>query len=265
MSLVVVLHRPQDLVNIAGVVRAMKNFELRDLRLVDPAEYEPYRVEGIAHNTGDLLQRVRLFETLEDALGDCVQVVGLTARQRSAKRNVRRPRDAAPEILEVARSGLTAILLGPEDTGLNNEELDRCDRTVTIPTNPGYASLNLVQAFSIMAYELLLARNEARPFKAPRREAPPATHDDMERLFADAERALATIDFFKTRQREGVMRSLREVLHRTPLDQREAKLIRAMWIEVVRFFERVAGSRISSSIPSSSSKAPVIPSEAREP
>ena len=253
MSLVVVLPRPQDLVNIAGVVRAMKNFELRDLRLVDPAEYEPYRIEGIAHNTGDLLQRVRLFEALEDALQDCVHVVGLTARQRSAKRNMQRPRDAAADMVEMAESGLTAILLGPEDAGLTNEELDLCDRTVTIPTNPRYASLNLVQAFSLMAYELLLARNDARPFKAPRREAPPATHDDMERLFADADRALATIDFFKTRQRENVMRTVREILHRTPLDQREVKLFRAMWIEVVRFFERTSppASTPSSSYPHS--------------
>jgi tRNA/rRNA methyltransferase/tRNA (cytidine32/uridine32-2'-O)-methyltransferase len=103
--------------------------------------------------------------------------------------------------------------------------------------------LNLVQAFSIMAYELLLARDGARPFKPPRRDAPPATHDEVERLFGDAERALTAIDFFKTRQQDGVMRTLREVLHRSPLDQREAKLIRAMWIEVVRFLERTGVRR----------------------
>ncbi len=241
MSLVVVLHRTQDLVNIAGVVRVMKNFELRDLRLVAPVLYDAYRIEGIAHNTGDVLQRVRQFDSLEEALQDCVHVVGLTARQRSAKRNAMRPREAAPEMLEAAETGPTAILLGPEDAGLTNEELDRCQRIVTIPTNPRYSSLNLVQAFSIIAYELLLARDVARPFKAPRREAIPATQDEVERLFADAERALEAIDFFKTRLRAGVMRTFREVLHRTPLDQREAKLIRAMWIEVVRYMERTSG------------------------
>jgi TrmH family RNA methyltransferase len=244
MSIVVVLQRPQNMVNIAGVVRAMKNFELRDLRLVNPLEYDPYRIEGVAHNTGDILQRVHQFDDLGAALRDCIHVAGLTARQRSAKRNVQRPREAAPEILAAAEEGVTAILLGPEDTGLSNEELDRCDRTVTIPANPRYASLNLVQAFSIMAYELLLARDQSPSFKQPRRRAPPSTHDDLERIFGDAERALAAIDFFKTRQREGVMRSLREILRRTPLDQREAKLMRAMWIEVVRFLERTLPSRV---------------------
>ena len=238
MTVIVVLHRPQDLVNIAGVVRSMKNFELRELRLVAPAEYDAYRIEGIAHNTGDVLQRVRQFDTLASALEDCVHVVGLTARQRTAKRNVLRPRDAAPEILQAAEAGPAAILLGPEDKGLTNEELDRCHRSVTIPTHPKYSSLNLVQAFTVMAYELLLARDAARPFKAPRREAAPATHDEIERLFADAEHGLDAIDFFKTRQKAGVMRTYREVLHRLPLDQREAKLIRAMWIEIVRFLER---------------------------
>src|SRR2546429_2138344 len=79
----------------------------------------------------------------------------------------------------------------------------------------------------------------------PRRRRPPlATVDDLERLFADAEAALRAIDFFKTRQVEGVMRTLREVLHRTPLDQREAKLVRAMAIEVVKYGERLARSRL---------------------
>ena len=98
MSICVVLHEPQDLVNIAHVVRAMKNFGLRDLRLVNPREYDAYRVEGIAHQTADVLARVRVCATLEDAIGDCVHVAGFTARgrnrqaQRAALRARRRRR-----------------------------------------------------------------------------------------------------------------------------------------------------------------------------
>src|SRR5881628_649071 len=106
----VVLHEPQDLVNIAHVVRGMKNFGLRDLRLVNPREYEAYRVEGIAHQTQDVLARVRVVPALEDALADCVHVVGFTARGRTAKRNLQRPRDAAAEILELAQTGTVALL-----------------------------------------------------------------------------------------------------------------------------------------------------------
>src|SRR5207253_2430489 len=227
----VVLHEPQDLVNIAHVVRALKNFGFRDLRLVSPREYDPYRVEGIAHQTQDVVARVARFDRLEDALLDCVHVVGFTARGRTAKRNLQRPREAAAEILTRGEAGPVALLFGREDKGLPNEALDRCHRVVTIPASPAYPSLNLAHAVVLMLYELALARgDEQRPFKAPRREGPPATVDDLERLFADAEAALRAIDFFKTRQVEGVMRTLREVLHRTPLDQREAKLLRAMAI-----------------------------------
>src|SRR5881396_423117 len=80
--IVVVLHEPQDLVNIAHVVRGMKNFGVRDLRLVNPREYEPYRVAGIAHQTQDVVARIRTFASLADALADCVHIVGFTARGR---------------------------------------------------------------------------------------------------------------------------------------------------------------------------------------
>lgn len=236
MNPIVVLHRPQDLVNIASVVRIMKNFELDALRLVAPAEFEVYRIEGIAHNTGDVLRRARVFDTLDAALADCRHVVGFTARGRTAKGNVQRPRDAAAELVAVGPSPV-ALLFGPEDKGLTNTELDRCHRVVTVPTNPRYASLNLAQAVAIMAYELFVARGVA-PLKRPRRTAPPAPHEQIERLFADAERALAAVDFFKTRSPTAVMRTVRSVIHRTPLDLREAKLARAICIEVVRFLER---------------------------
>jgi len=245
MSIVVVLHEPQDLVNIAHVVRALKNFGFRDLRLVSPREYDPYRVEGIAHQTQDVLARVARFDRLEDALLDCVHVVGFTARGRTAKRNLQRPRAAAAEILTRGEAGPVGLLFGREDKGLPNAALDRCHRVVTIPTSPAYPSLNLAHAVVLMLYELALARGEEdRPFKAPRREGPPATVDDLERLFADAEAALRGIEFFKTREVEGVIRTVREVIHRTPLDQREAKLLRAMAIEVVKYGERLARSRL---------------------
>ena len=242
--IVVVLHEPQDLVNIAHVVRGMKNFGLRDLRLVNPREYEAYRVEGIAHQTQDVLARVRTFATLAEALADCVHIVGFTARGRTAKRNLQRPRDSAAELIALdAGAEPIALLFGREDKGLSNEALDRCHRVVTIPSDPAYASLNLGHAVIIMLYELALARGvETRPFKSPRRPSEPVTAEELERLFADVARALGAIDFFKTRNADGVMRTMREIAHRAPLDAREAKLLRAMAIEVTKYGERLARS-----------------------
>ncbi|OLB48196.1 MAG: hypothetical protein AUI08_11650 [Gemmatimonadetes bacterium 13_2_20CM_2_65_7] len=243
MSVIVVLDHPQDLVNIAHVVRGLKNFGLRDLRLVNPREYESYRVEGIAHQTQDILSRVRAYSTLEEAIADCVHVVGFTARGRTAKRNLQRPREAAAEIAALADGGPVALLFGREDKGLSNDALDRCHRVVTIPSDPGYPSLNLAHAVIIMLYELALVRGaEERPFKEPRRTSEPAPADELERLFADVAKALQAIEFFKTRNADGVMRTIREIAHRAPLDLREVKLLRAMAIEVTKYGERLARS-----------------------
>ncbi len=245
---VVVLWQTQDYVNIAGTVRAMKNFGLSRLRLVSPAEWDPWRILGIAHDTEDVVEGIRVFEELSDALADCSFVVGMTARERRAKRNVSRPREIAPEILVRARAeaeegeaGPVAILFGREDAGLPNRALDLCHRTVTIPTNPEHSSLNLAQAVLAMAYELwMAARGEEQAFKEPRRGVqPPASLQQLEQLFADTEKALWTIDFFKNRQTETIMRTLRSLAHRADLDAREATFLRAIAIETVKFFERI--------------------------
>jgi len=233
--LIIVLAEPQELLNIAHVVRAMMNFGVPHLRLVAPREYDAYRVEGIAHRSHETVARVALFDDLDAALADAVHVVGFTARERTARRNVRRPREAMAEALAREADGPVALLFGREDKGLPNEALDRCHRVVTIPSDPSYPSLNLAHAVVIALYELALARgDEARPFKPPRRQAEPATAAELEQLFADAERALGAVGFFKSHVEEQVLRTLREIAHRVPLDGREAKLLRAMAIELAK-------------------------------
>ncbi|MGE0352591.1 MAG: RNA methyltransferase [Gemmatimonadales bacterium] len=234
-----VLVAPQDIVNIAAAVRIAKNFGITDLRLVTPEVFDPWRIEGIAHNTADLVERIRLFDSLPEAVADCVRVVGLTARGRAAKRSVRRPRAAAGEMVAYLDRGPVAVVAGREDKGLTNAELDHCHELVSIPTSPEYRSLNLAQAVAIMSYEIWLARGgEAQPVKPPRHVADPAVSEQLERLFADWQLTLEAIEFFKTRQSDHVMRSFREIIYRADLDGREAALVRAMGIEVRRYLER---------------------------
>ena len=109
---------------------------------------------------------------------------------------------------------------------------------VTIPTDPRSPSLNLAQAVALMAYEWWLVAGDTAPLKPPRKRADPATVSQLEELFTDWHRALWAIDFFKTRRSEAVMRSFREIVHRAALDGREATLVRAMGIEVVRYLAR---------------------------
>jgi TrmH family RNA methyltransferase len=236
---ILVLVNPQDIVNIASAVRIAKNFGIEQMRLVDPEVFDPYRIEGIAHNTADLVARIEIFDSLETAIADCVFSAVLTARERAAKRRVLRPREAADLLMAEARAGPVAVVAGREDSGLTNAELDLCHALVTISTHPAHRSLNLAQAVAIMAYESWNARGGAQlPLKPPRKQAAPASSGQLEELFSDWARALHAIDFFKTRQPENVMRSFREMVFRAELDGREASLLRAMGIEVVRFLER---------------------------
>jgi TrmH family RNA methyltransferase len=242
---VLVLVNPQDVVNIAAAVRIAKNFGLDTMRLVNPVSFDPWRIEGIAHNSADFVAGIKIVDSLEAAVADCVHVAVLTARGRTAKRRTIRPREAAVELLERSASGPVAMVVGREDRGLTNAEIDLGHVLVTIPTDPRSSSLNLAQAVAIMAYESWIARGgESLPLKPPRKGATPATSLQLEELFGDWRRALWAVDFFKTRRPESVMRSFREIIHRAGLDGREASLVRAMGIEVVRYLAR-AGLPIS--------------------
>lgn len=234
----VVLVEPQDYINIAGAVRAMKNMGLTDLRLVRPAPFDPYRLEGIAHKTRDIIEAIRTFDSFDEAVKDCVRVVGFTARRRAAKWRIIGPKEAAGELLESAVDGPVALVFGREDSGLPNDILDRVHSAVVIPTTD-HASMNLAQAVLIGAYELHLTAGDAtRVLPPPRKATPPPTEEQLEQFFKDVEQSLGSIEFFKVRQVEHIMRTVRSLTGRALPDTRELSLIRAMALEVVNFIGR---------------------------
>jgi TrmH family RNA methyltransferase len=235
-NIVVVLCRPQKLVNIAGAIRAMKNMGLLRLRLVRPAEFDPGDIEGIAHRSADVLAATTLHASLDDALADAVYVAGTTARTRELSPQYATPREAAPALLGRAEHGRIALLFGSEDNGLTAEELDRCHSVLRIPTDPGYRSLNLAQAVLIVAYELWLAREQ--PTTTAIRTAQPADAAQLEGLFDATERALSSIEFFKSGSSTVTMRSLRGLIHRAEPDTHEAALLRAIALETLSFLRR---------------------------
>jgi tRNA/rRNA methyltransferase/tRNA (cytidine32/uridine32-2'-O)-methyltransferase len=235
----IVLFETQDLVNVAAVVRAMKNMGVSDLRLVNAVPLDAWRIQGIAHDTGDVLDKAREHATLDEAIADCVLVAAFTARHRAARWSVTTPREVVHRLLESTADGPVALLFGREDRGLPNEALDRAQVHVTIPTT-GYASLNLAQAVMVALYELHVTAGDAtRARKPPRKDAPPPEVVELERFHADAEAALRAIDFFKTRYPEHVLRAVRSLTARADPNARELSLLRAMAIEVVKNLERV--------------------------
>jgi TrmH family RNA methyltransferase len=242
-KVVIVLNEPQDRVNIAGAIRAMMNTGLRRLRLVTPAEWDEYRIEGIAHGSEIVRDRAEFFDTLEEATADAVEVVGTTARRRAMRHSWEHPRAGVEEILELARDarGPVAIVFGREDTGLTNEQLDRCDRIWTVPTDPERPSLNLAQAALLVCYELWLAGpGGEKPLPRPRRDAPPATTAHLEEVFEHVDLHLQAINFYRGgKNPDAVMRTLRAIVRRAGVDRREAELIRAIAARTHKTIERL--------------------------
>ncbi|MGH7482455.1 MAG: RNA methyltransferase [Longimicrobiales bacterium] len=238
---VVVLYETQDLVNIAGVVRAMANTGLRRLRLVNPAVYDDYRILGIAHQGGPVLERVELHDTLESALGDAVRVVGTSARRRTARFVWQHPRAAAPELIDHARAGDTiALVFGREDVGLTNEQLDACDVVLTVPTDRHARSLNLAQAVLLVCYELFVESGAAsRPLPRARRAAEPATWQQQREMFDAFDAMLSDIGFYRGKTPSAVLRTFRAIARRARLDAKEASLIRALAFEIRKTVARL--------------------------
>lgn len=238
--LAIVLVEPTDPVNIGGVIRAMANTGFLNLRLVNPVGFDARKVIGVAHYTQHIVDSTQQFDSLPAAVQDQHLVIGLTGRHHRVGRNAVTLPEAVDRLVQAAQSGENvAVVLGREDWGLSNEMLDACHMVTTIPTNPGYPSLNLAQAALLVLYQLFQrAGGQEQSFRAPRRSSGPASSGLLEDLFADLERALEAIEFLKSRSRLHTLRSLRVALYRARLDVREASLLRAAAIEVRRFLRR---------------------------
>lgn len=238
-NVVIVLNEPQDPINIAATIRVMKNMGFTHLRLVSPVQYDPWRIEGIAHGTRDLVDKIQHFDSLTAALADCVKVAAFAGKRRAVRWAVATPREMAADFIETATEGKVALLFGQEDHGLPNEALDLAQLLVHIPTTE-HSSLNLAQAVMVALYELHLAAGDAtRVLAPPKKEAPPAEQAEWEQTYVDLEKALSEIRFFRTRNQDNVMRSVRSLLSRAEPDGRELMLVRAMGIEVLRTIDRI--------------------------
>jgi tRNA (cytidine32/uridine32-2'-O)-methyltransferase len=235
--LTVVLSEPRDLVNVALVIRAMKNMGTSRLRLVRPVEFDAWRILGIAHDTEDVVDTVEVHDELAPALADASYVLGATARRRSTRQDWWTPEQAARELL--ARGEPVALLLGREDRGLSNDELDLCHGLVHIPANPEHRSLNLAHAALVVLYEwrkAWLALEEAEPpdlAHKRHKRAPPATHAELEEFFGIWEQAMDEVGFFRHIDPLPKMRSFRALFQRADLDRRELGLMRAAAYEIL--------------------------------
>jgi len=229
----IVLVEPKVPGNMGAAARAIKNMGLSKLLLVNPWFYDHPQARYMAHGSEDILGRAEVFSSLAEVVGSSVLVVGTTQRQRH---NVpfMNPRQAAPEILESARSGPVSILFGREDRGLLNDELSCCQILVTIPSSKAQPSLNLSQAVMVMAYELFTA---VWPGGGKPKDYAPA--NELAAMYDHLRESLTNLGMKQWNDGDNYLKSLRRVFSRTRLESRDVATIHKLCGEIDKYVFRV--------------------------
>jgi tRNA (cytidine32/uridine32-2'-O)-methyltransferase len=219
--------------NIGAVARAMKNMGLNDLVLVNPRHFPHEDATARASGATDVLEAAKVVSTLTEALTDCVYVAGASARSRTISWPSMGPRDCAERMMLESKEGTVAAVFGPEKSGLHNDDLDLCHTLLTIPTDPGFSSLNIAMAVQVLTYELRVAsRVDGGPgFES---EAPPATGDEMELFYSHLERVMTDIQFLNPDNPRYLMRRMRRLFIRARPDKNEVNILRGFLAAVDR-------------------------------
>jgi len=219
--------------NIGAVARAMKNMGLSDLALVNPKYFPHEEATARASGATDILDNARVVTSLAEALTDCVYVAGASARSRTIGWPTMGPRDCAERMMLEMKKGQVAAVFGPEKSGLNNEDLDRCHTLLTIPTNPDFSSLNLAMAVQVFTYELRVASalNGGPGFAS---EAPPATGEEMEHFYAHLEQVFEDVKFLDPDNPRYLMRRMRRLFIRARPDVNEVNILRGFLTAIER-------------------------------
>ena len=223
---VIVLVRPQLGQNIGKAARAMLNFGLTEMRLVAPRDGWPNPEAGPAASGADVvLEQARVFDTVEEAIADCSIVFASTVRRRDLVMPVVGPEEMADRIAGAPER--SAILFGPERSGLETEDVALANAIVTVPINPDFGSLNLAQAVILLAYEWSKRSTLAQP-TVKELEAP-ALHGELEGLIGQLNDQLDAKGYFHPPSRtQATKNTLRTIFTKTGWSSREVKAVRGV-------------------------------------
>jgi tRNA/rRNA methyltransferase len=229
--------------NVGAAARAMKTMGFHDLVLVKPRyEHVLMHEEAVAFASGaqDVLQQARVVNSLDEAIADCNVVAGLSARLREFSPPLMQPREFAASIsasMAASTAALTAeestlqaaLVFGNERFGLSNEQVERCNVLLHVPTNPDYSSLNLAQAVQIMAYECRMATVSSTQMPSGIGfQGELAKAEQIEGLFMHLEQALIDIAFLDPAHPKKLMSRLRRLFSRSALETEEVNILRGI-------------------------------------
>ncbi len=224
-SVSVILIEPKEPGNIGSAARAMMNMGLSRMVLVRPADTGDRQCRALAGKAYPLVENARVFEDWEEAVSEQHVLAGTTsARERSLRRPVLPVREAAGYLAERAGSRRIGLVFGPERTGLEEEQLARCQVLATIPAHPEHPVLNLAQAVLLFAYEISQA---AGTVPAAAAAEPAASQRQREQMFGQAQALLTRVGFLSESNPEHIMSVLRG-LARPDLSEREVRVLRGI-------------------------------------
>lgn len=223
----VVLYKPKYAGNIGAVARAAKNTGIRKMIVVGTDDFDREEMrQRSTHLAADVLDDIRYIENAAEAVSPFNYIVGTTARTGKARGPFVTPRQAAQTIADISQKNKVALLFGPEDTGLANEQLRLCHMVVTIPTSREFTSLNLSHAVMILCYEIFTASCIA----VTASEATPklALSSELEGMYGQIKTLLADIGFLNPENPDYWMMHLRRFFTRAGILSREVKIVRGI-------------------------------------
>jgi tRNA/rRNA methyltransferase len=197
---------------------------INDLALVNPSQLCRNAADTMAVHARDVLDTMQVHASLRAAVADCGLVVGTTCRPGLYRDGALTPRALAPHLVAAAEANRVALVFGPEDSGLANDDLRLCHRLVTIPTASTYTSLNVAQAVSLCCYEVFVAA-QGEATMPPR---PLAIAERQELMYEKLKSALLKIGFLHGDNPDHIMFALRRILGRAGLEDRDVRILLGM-------------------------------------
>lgn len=233
-----ILVRPQMGENIGAAARAMLNFGLSHMRLVDPRDGwpNPRAVAMASGAAGTVLDHAGMFQALPEAIHDCAYVFATTARTRDLTKPVMTPERAMEHGRELMASGQkVAVLFGPERAGLENEDVARANALISVPVNPDFPSLNLAQAVLLCAYEWRRQGDASPPEVLALAGTELATAVEIEKLGDHYEERLEEVGYFFPEPKAPSMKiNLRNLWSRMPLTRADVQMLHGVLRQIVR-------------------------------
>ena len=233
-NVTIVLQRTRYPENIGAAARAMCNMGLTRLIVVDPDLWDDARIRRLAtHEAGSVVDRIRRFDSLDEALAPFGHVVGTTARLGGQRPVIRSPEALARSLIPVSRNNPVAILFGPEDRGLTNDDLKRCHQLVNIPT-VDFTSLNLAQAVMVVCYCLSTAAQTGPAEFTPRL----AKRIELDLMYEELTASLVQIGYMNPENPDYWMIRIRRFFSRRSLRAGETSIIRGICRQIRRYGDK---------------------------